>query len=75
MPQKNDMDHWRMLKVTTLENRFEEDTVAEALKKAGSTVVQHTEYPGVGHNSWDKTYNDAKVVKWLLAQRRGARGK
>jgi hypothetical protein len=31
--EKNNMDHWRMLKVTTLENRFEEDTVAEALKK------------------------------------------
>jgi hypothetical protein len=30
--EKNNMDHWRMLKVTTLENRFEEDTVAEALK-------------------------------------------
>ena len=27
------MDQWRMIKVTTLENRFEEDTVAEALKR------------------------------------------
>jgi len=33
MTEKNDTDHWRMLKVMTLENRFEEDTVAEALKK------------------------------------------
>jgi len=31
--EKNTMDQWRMIKVTTLENRFEEDTVAEALKR------------------------------------------
>jgi len=35
MTDTHDTDHWRMLKVTTLENRFEEDVVAEALKKAG----------------------------------------
>ncbi len=33
MADTHDMDHWRMIKATTLENRFEEDTVAEALKK------------------------------------------
>jgi predicted peptidase len=30
----------------------------------------YTEYPGVGHNSWDKAYATADLYEWLLAQRR-----
>jgi predicted esterase len=40
----------------------------EALKASGGNV-QYTEYPGVGHNSWDKAYADPKLMEWLLAQR------
>jgi predicted peptidase len=42
----------------------------EALKAAGGNV-RYTEYPGVGHNSWDQAYDQADFVPWLLAQRRG----
>jgi hypothetical protein len=34
MTDTHDVDHWKMSKVATLENRFEEDVVAEALRKA-----------------------------------------
>src|SRR5262249_51400455 len=41
-----------------------------ALQAAGSTTVQYTELPGLGHNVWDIAYNDPKVIQWLLAQKR-----
>jgi poly(3-hydroxybutyrate) depolymerase/prenyltransferase beta subunit len=31
---------------------------------------KHTEYRGVGHNSWDRAYNDSKIIDWMLAQAR-----
>jgi predicted peptidase len=40
-----------------------------ALKKAGGDP-KYTEYAGVGHNSWDKAYADAELMKWLFAQKR-----
>ena len=37
----------------------------EAIKKAGGKP-KYTEYPGVGHNSWDKAYGTDELYKWLL---------
>lgn len=42
--------------------------MVEALKTAGNTP-KYTEYPGVGHNSWDKAYNDPEFAAWLFAQK------
>jgi hypothetical protein len=28
--------------------------------------VIYTEYPGVGHNSWEKAYADPDFISWLL---------
>jgi predicted peptidase len=39
----------------------------EALKAAGGNV-RYTEYPGVGHNSWDKAYAEPELMTWLLSQ-------
>jgi predicted peptidase len=39
----------------------------EALKKAGAKP-KYTEYPGVGHNSWDKAYGTKELYVWLLEQ-------
>jgi len=30
--------------------------------------VRYTEYPGVGHNCWVRTYDDKSVLEWLFAQ-------
>ena len=43
--------------------------MADAIKKAGGDIA-YTEYPGVGHNSWDLTYGDPKVIEWMLAQKK-----
>ena len=43
----------------------------KALKKAGGNV-KLTVYPGVGHDSWTRTYEDMAFWEWLMAQRRGA---
>lgn len=39
----------------------------EALKAAGGDV-RYTEYPGVGHNSWDKAYAEPELMTWMFAQ-------
>lgn len=30
--------------------------------------VIYTEYPGVGHNSWDKAYAEPDLIRWLLSK-------
>jgi predicted esterase/lysophospholipase L1-like esterase len=42
----------------------------EALKEAGAQP-KYTEYPGVGHNSWDAAYGTEELYPWLLSHRRG----
>ena len=41
----------------------------EAIKKAGGKP-KYTEYPGVGHNSWDKAYGTDELYTWLLEQKK-----
>jgi predicted peptidase len=41
--------------------------MAEALK-AANAKFKYTEYPGVGHNSWDQAYAEPDLVSWLLEQ-------
>lgn len=36
------------------------------LKKEGADV-QYTEYPGVGHNSWDKAFAEPGLFPWLFS--------
>ena len=43
--------------------------MVEKINKAGGNA-QVTIYSGFGHNCWDDTYNDEKVVKWMLSQRK-----
>jgi predicted peptidase len=43
--------------------------MVEAVKAARGTV-SYTEFPGVGHNSWDKAFGDPEVIRWLLEQRK-----
>jgi predicted peptidase len=38
-----------------------------ALKAAGGNV-RYTEYPGVGHASWDNAYAEPELSKWLFSQ-------
>jgi len=37
----------------------------DAIKAAGGNP-KFTIYPGVGHNSWDKAYNDEKLEEWFI---------
>lgn len=41
----------------------------EAIKKAGG-MPKYTEYPKVGHNSWDKAYGTDELYSWLLEQKK-----
>ncbi len=45
--------------------------MVEAVRAAGNRNVKYTEYPAVGHNSWDKAFGDPEFATWLLAQKRG----
>ena len=44
-------------------------TMVEALRHKGASA-RLTEYRGVGHNSWDRAYNNPELIDWMLAQRR-----
>ncbi|MCX6636767.1 MAG: prolyl oligopeptidase family serine peptidase [Acidobacteria bacterium] len=46
----------------------ESQKMVEALKAAGADP-KYTEYPGVGHNSWDQAYDETELWKWLFEQR------
>jgi predicted peptidase len=46
----------------------ESRTMVQALRFAGAEV-RYTEYPGVGHNSWDRAYAESELMPWLLRQR------
>jgi predicted peptidase len=39
----------------------------KALKDAGA-MPRYDEYPGVGHNSWDRAYATAELYEWMLKQ-------
>ncbi|MEQ1850000.1 MAG: peptidase, partial [Chthoniobacteraceae bacterium] len=42
-----------------------------ALKKAGvKPEPKYTEFPGVGHGSWNDAYSNAAMWEWMFAQRR-----
>jgi predicted peptidase len=40
------------------------------LKAEGSQVVEHIEYPGVGHNSWAPAFAEPDFLKWLFSQKK-----
>ena len=42
-------------------------TMNDALKAAGGDL-RYTEYPGVGHNSWDKAYTEPQLLPWLFSK-------
>ena len=44
-------------------------TIIDLLKKAGG-MPKYTEYPKVGHNSWDKAYAEKEFFTWLLEQKK-----
>jgi predicted peptidase len=41
--------------------------MAEALTREGADV-RYVEFPGVGHNAWDRAYGDAELWDWLFRQ-------
>src|SRR6266850_7175308 len=45
----------------------ESQRMAAALKALGGEV-HDTEYPGVGHNSWDKAYAETEMLTWLFSK-------
>jgi predicted peptidase len=40
-----------------------------ALKEHGADV-QYTEYPGVGHNSWDNAFAEPQLLPWLFSHKK-----
>jgi len=43
--------------------------MVERLRALGSPV-KYTEYPDVGHESWNRAYAEPELFRWLLAQKR-----
>ena len=51
----------------------ESQSMVTSLQRLGSKACRLTVYPGVGHDSWTRTYEDPEFMKWLLAQTREGR--
>ena len=45
-------------------------SMVDALRQAGGSP-RYTEYPGIGHGSWDPAYVEPELMDWLFAQKRG----
>jgi predicted peptidase len=45
----------------------ESQNMNEAMKALGGEV-HYSEYPGVGHDSWVKAYDDEETMKWMLSK-------
>ena len=43
--------------------------MVEAIKKSGGNP-KYTEYEGVGHDCWTRTFKDSEVLDWLLSQKK-----
>jgi len=43
--------------------------MVEKLKELGAPA-KYTEYRGVGHNSWDRAFEDRELIDWMIAQKR-----
>jgi len=41
-----------------------------AILKAGGNLIRYTEYPGVGHNSWENAGKEVSLDRWLLSQKK-----
>jgi predicted peptidase len=50
--------------------RLAEQQQTIKLLKAGGATIKFTVYPGVGHDSWTRTYNNPDFYKWLLSHKR-----
>jgi predicted peptidase len=48
-------------------------SMIEMIEKAGGHP-RYTEYPGVGHNSWDRAYAEPELLSWLFTHVGGHRG-
>ena len=48
----------------------ESQQMVDAIELRGGERVKLTVYPGVGHDSWSQTYDNAEVWRWLFEQRR-----
>jgi predicted peptidase len=44
-------------------------SMIEMIEQAGGHP-RYTEYPGVGHNSWDRAYAEPELLSWLFSQKR-----
>jgi predicted peptidase len=50
----------------------ESQRLAAAMKALGGEV-KYTEYPEVGHNSWEKAYAEPELFTWMLSKTSGAK--
>ena len=46
--------------------------IVAKLRGAGN-AAKLTEYRSVGHNSWDRAYDDPSLIDWLIKQTRKGR--
>ena len=48
----------------------EQQVLIDALRECSEAEVRFTVYPGVGHNSWTRTYANPDLYDWFLSYRK-----
>ena len=46
--------------------------MVDAVRAINGDNLNYTEFPGLGHNSWDTVYGNEEYIAWLLRQRLGS---
>ena len=49
---------------------FRSRSMVDAIRAAGGALAELDEYPGVGHDAWNRAYGDPSTLDWLFAQRK-----
>ena len=60
---------WAIVATPTAQTVTNMRAMVLAIRDAHGTA-KHSEYREVGHNSWDRAYNDARLIDWMLSQAR-----
>lgn len=50
---------------------FSQDMIRKLQGFYNAADMQYTEYPGTGHNSWEKAFAEPELLPWLYSNRKG----
>jgi len=72
LPAASKVPLWFFHGANDMTVRVERSREAVEVLRLGGGMLRYTEYPGVGHDSWNQAYAMPELYEWLFAQKRPA---